>query len=511
MRKFGGKAREMDKELFGNMDKAQNEGENSDCQKNVSEIPVTNTETDVTNNIHDMSSMNCNEKGVNANNAEGLKTVIEKGPWMVSNRPLIVKQWNIEIRMQKAERSKLPVWVRMTDVPLEAWSIEGISALTSSLGMLMIMDTMTASMCHSGIGRMDFARVLVEMDVVKEFKRKLKCNKKMRNKIKGVKKVSVTFDWKPAACTHCRVFGHDYNGCNTRPKTQEEVDRERIIFEEQEKSYRMANNVSGMNERRRNFNQVKNNSSEKEVMNVGKCEQSQYNKGPAWNRVSNKKQEYKRKQTEVKEGEKIHNIDNRSATRKKWPIKNKEFEAVKKTANKMVVDQYIIKKVKPSVQEVKDWTQDLIEYYKVQWEKGKEKDKDTCYIDEDEDDMVEELNKLEGNDKVSNQFVKHFQQFLGNKSNVDILDDCDDLFSTTLNQDDAVDMIREVSNKEIKNAIFDIRDNKALGPDGYSSLLLKRAWNIIGNDMCDAIKEFFESGKMLGEINVTLIALVPKI
>nr|GEW18270.1 hypothetical protein [Tanacetum cinerariifolium] len=281
-----------------------------DCQKNASEIPVTNTETDVTNNIHDMSSMNYNEKGVNANNAEGLKTVIEKGPWMVSNRPLIVKQWNIKIRMQKAKRSKLPVWVRMTDVPLDAWSIEGISALTSSLGMLMIMDTMTASMCHSGIGRMDFARVLVEMDVVKEFKRKLKCNKKMRNKIKGVKKVSVTYDWKPAVCTHCRVFGHDYNGCNTRPKTQEEVDSERIIFEEQEKSNRMANNVSG------------------------KCEQSQYNKGPAWNRVSNKKQEYERKQTEVKEGEKIHNIDNKSATRKQWPIKNKEFEAVKKTANK---------------------------------------------------------------------------------------------------------------------------------------------------------------------------------
>nr|GFB69567.1 hypothetical protein [Tanacetum cinerariifolium] len=61
----------------------------------------------------------------------------------------IVQQWNPKIGMQKAEHSRLPVWVRMTDVPLEAWSIDGISALASCLGMPLIMDTMTASMCHN--------------------------------------------------------------------------------------------------------------------------------------------------------------------------------------------------------------------------------------------------------------------------------------------------------------------------------------------------------------------------
>ncbi|GJT58681.1 RNA-directed DNA polymerase, eukaryota, reverse transcriptase zinc-binding domain protein [Tanacetum coccineum] len=87
-----------------------------------------------------------------------------------------------------------------------------------------------------------------------------------------------------------------------------------------------------------------------------------------------------------------------------------------------------------------------------------------------------------------------------------ILDD-EGLFSTMLNQDEAEDMIRVVSNKEIKDAMFDIGDNRAPGPDGYSSLFFKRAWNVVGNDVCDVVKEFFDSGQMLGELNATLISL----
>nr|GEY48964.1 hypothetical protein [Tanacetum cinerariifolium] len=34
---------------------------------------------------------------------------------------------------------------------------------------------------------------------------------------------------------------------------------------------------------------------------------------------------------------------------------------------------------------------------------------------------------------------------------------------------------------------------------------------VIGNDVCKAVKEFFSSGRMLGEINATLISLIPKV
>ncbi|GKB71907.1 RNA-directed DNA polymerase, eukaryota, reverse transcriptase zinc-binding domain protein [Tanacetum coccineum] len=39
----------------------------------------------------------------------------------------------------------------------------------------------------------------------------------------------------------------------------------------------------------------------------------------------------------------------------------------------------------------------------------------------------------------------------------------------------------------------------------------KKAWGFVGNDVYKAIKEFFINGKLLGEVNATVISLVPKI
>ncbi|GJR91899.1 RNA-directed DNA polymerase, eukaryota, reverse transcriptase zinc-binding domain protein [Tanacetum coccineum] len=72
-------------------------------------------------------------------------------------------------------------------------------------------------------------------------------------------------------------------------------------------------------------------------------------------------------------------------------------------------------------------------------------------------------------------------------------------------------MLSEVTSEEIKDSIFDTNSNKASGPDGFSSKFFKKAWEVAGNDVCLAVKEFFKSGKILGEVNDTLIALIPKI
>nr|GEY02122.1 hypothetical protein [Tanacetum cinerariifolium] len=114
-----------------------------------------------------------------------------------------------------------------------------------------------------------------------------------------------------------------------------------------------------------------------------------------------------------------------------------------------------------------------------------------------------------------NEAVTDEEKLLAQKARIKWLNeavlDNEGLFSTMLDQDEAEDMIRVVSNKEIKDAMFDIGDNRAPSPDGYSSLFFKRAWNIVGNDVRDVVKEFFDSGQMLGELNATLISLVPKI
>nr|GEZ64386.1 hypothetical protein [Tanacetum cinerariifolium] len=69
----------------------------------------------------------------------------------------------------------------------------------------------------------------------------------------------------------------------------------------------------------------------------------------------------------------------------------------------------------------------------------------------------------------------------------------------------------KISDEEIKNVMFSIYSNKAPGPDGFSSLFFKKAWSIVGKDVCIAVKYFFDNGKIPREINSTIISLVPKI
>nr|GFC77527.1 ATPase, F1/V1/A1 complex, alpha/beta subunit, zinc knuckle CX2CX4HX4C [Tanacetum cinerariifolium] len=94
--------------------------------------------------------------------------------------------------MQKLELKKLPVWVKLMNIPLETWCLEGMSALASSLGRPILMDSMTARMCHKGMRNIEFARVLVEMEATMDFKMEIKVQYKDKDKnIKGSKKVQV--------------------------------------------------------------------------------------------------------------------------------------------------------------------------------------------------------------------------------------------------------------------------------------------------------------------------------
>ncbi|GJV82770.1 RNA-directed DNA polymerase, eukaryota, reverse transcriptase zinc-binding domain protein [Tanacetum coccineum] len=102
---------------------------------------------------------------------------------------------------------------------------------------------------------------------------------------------------------------------------------------------------------------------------------------------------------------------------------------------------------------------------------------------------------------VADQFVKHFEGFLGINPPITRLT-VDDayLFVKKILGAEAILMIREINDEEIKIALFDIDDDKALGPDGYTSKFYKKAWDVVKGEFCAAIKEFFLTRKLLGEI-----------
>ncbi|GJV20379.1 RNA-directed DNA polymerase, eukaryota, reverse transcriptase zinc-binding domain protein [Tanacetum coccineum] len=67
------------------------------------------------------------------------------------------------------------------------------------------------------------------------------------------------------------------------------------------------------------------------------------------------------------------------------------------------------------------------------------------------------------------------------------------------------------SQNEVDMFPHDEKDSKAPKPDGYTSRFYKTTWSIVGKEVSQAMREFVNTGKLLGEVNATLISLVPKI
>ncbi|XP_056697781.1 uncharacterized protein [Spinacia oleracea] len=63
---------------------------------------------------------------------------------------------------------------------------------------------------------------------------------------------------------------------------------------------------------------------------------------------------------------------------------------------------------------------------------------------------------------------------------------------------------------EIKEALFSIKGNKAHEPDGFGSPFYRDAWQIVGSDIIAAVLDVLQSGKLLKEVNHTVITLIPK-
>ncbi|GKB24961.1 RNA-directed DNA polymerase, eukaryota, reverse transcriptase zinc-binding domain protein [Tanacetum coccineum] len=267
----------------------------------------------------------------------------------------------------------------MKNIPLEAWTKDGISAMASSLGKPLRMDNITAQACVAERGRAEFARVLVEFEVKKDFKEHMlsKFNKILRScrywETKKVK-VDVEYQWKPDICSHCMVFGHNKKVCKTLGNANEEK----------------GNNVGNKDETRGpnivddGFVEVKNRKMGqlKRKKDVGKKDQ---------NDNQSKKVEEDNTTQETNKG--------RSSG---WTIQEEILTAIQKSKNRyvvledeeyneerelrqlkyrMIVDNYLNKKIQPTCSETQNWSKDMINYFKQKWEEN-------VNLQEDEEDVM---------------------------------------------------------------------------------------------------------------------------
>jgi len=117
-----------------------------------------------------------------------------------------------------------------------------------------------------------------------------------------------------------------------------------------------------------------------------------------------------------------------------------------------------------------------------------------------------------GAEEVAEAFVQHYIDLLGSPEPIPFDPSNFNIPAfPALTLDRSNSLVEQVSDDEIKKALFSIPKGSAGGPDGYNSCFYMTYWDIVKVDFLKATKGFFTSNKILSTINSTLFCQIPKV
>ncbi|GJS50338.1 RNA-directed DNA polymerase, eukaryota, reverse transcriptase zinc-binding domain protein [Tanacetum coccineum] len=299
----------------------------------------------------------------------------------IKRKPLVVQKWSVDLKIDSTELEKVPLWVRLCNLPVEAWTVKGISALASRIRKPLVMDVVTASKCKQGI-----------------------CMVREGN-INGRKNVKVLYDRKPPGCIGCRVFGHAESNCPKKESIKinnANIVKENVVVQKE--------NCDTYKEGNDGFVEVR---SRKTVGIDNKVKRQNYKANPQNNKFGNNvrnvyqvkknvqvEKEKTPEKTPVKKSEESQSVNgvSTSSNDKESPDKGKKkVNELRELQNKEIVDEFLNKNVTLKESDMVNWDLDMIAYYKQKMELLIDKREGN-----EEEDVLEEMNyianSMKGND-----------------------------------------------------------------------------------------------------------------
>lgn len=107
-------------------------------------------------------------------------------------------------------------------------------------------------------------------------------------------------------------------------------------------------------------------------------------------------------------------------------------------------------------------------------------------------------------------FVRYFQELFtarGSRNLEPILETMDARVTQSMNDS----LLKEFTAEEVGRALTQMDPLKAPGPDGFSASFFQKNWASIGEEVSQAVIHILNNGCMTKELNLTYIALIPKI
>ncbi|XP_074305999.1 uncharacterized protein LOC141641227 [Silene latifolia] len=123
---------------------------------------------------------------------------------------------------------------------------------------------------------------------------------------------------------------------------------------------------------------------------------------------------------------------------------------------------------------------------------------------------MKDVNQKEPDD-VNKAFELYYLELLGSAKEIQPVD-TQVIERGRMVQDKHYDiLLKSVKPDEIKAVMFSIPGTKAAGLDGYSSQFFKDSWEVTGGTVVNAVMDYFEHGRLLKQVNHTIITLIPKV
>ncbi|KAL2925764.1 hypothetical protein RDABS01_001819 [Bienertia sinuspersici] len=115
----------------------------------------------------------------------------------------------------------------------------------------------------------------------------------------------------------------------------------------------------------------------------------------------------------------------------------------------------------------------------------------------------------EGLKGIADAFLDYYKQLLGGHM-LRFPVQAQFMGGTRLSADQIHVLSLPFTRKEVKSAMFSIYGDKAPSLDGFGSFFFRDHWVIVGESIEEAMLDVLNSGKLLKELNHTLLSLIPK-
>ncbi|GJV30013.1 hypothetical protein Tco_1386461 [Tanacetum coccineum] len=128
-------------------------------------------------------------------------------------------QFSTREGMEQDTITSVPVWVKLHNVPIVAFSEVGLSIIAFELGKPIMLDAYTSTICQKSWGRNLYARVLIEVSsLVPLIESVVVVVPFLDGFGHSFETMEVEYEWQPPRCESCKISDHVDKDCPKRVK-----------------------------------------------------------------------------------------------------------------------------------------------------------------------------------------------------------------------------------------------------------------------------------------------------